>query len=338
MRQKLFVFCFLLLFILSILMQIWMYQDWDMLFLLEGGKRLLTGGTYVNDMFENNPPLIYYFSIGLNFLAQAFAVSNVLVFKSCIYILIIYSLGACYYLLNSKPIKSGVTSFLLLTLAFCLLILPLCFFGEREHIMLILTIPYYFLLYQSAAGLQFKPSLKITISFLAALGFAMKPYFLFSLLFSELLFIYWQQNWKTLFRLEVQIIFWTFITYLVSISIFMPDFYSDILPYLIKFYVFNSGSIIALLTNLALMNAVLLLLSSLYLSPFIGRIETLLIVVGAGYILSFILQGKGWYYHAFPLITMNSLLATALVYHLLTDNKRKKIYPLFPGLSATVRD
>lgn len=304
-----------------------MYQDWDMLFLLEGGKRLLAGGTYVNDMFENNPPLIYYFSVGINFLAKAFDVSNVFVFKLFIYILILYSLGACHYLLNFKPVKSIGISFLLLTLAFCLLILSVCVFGEREHLMLILTMPYYFLLYQSAAGIKFNPTLKITISFLAALGFAIKPYFLFSFLFSELLFMYWQRNWKALFRLEIQIIFWTLIAYLVSITVFMPDFYSDILPYLIKFYVFNT-SIIELLTNPALINAALLLLSSLYLSAFLGRIETLLIAVNSGCILSFILQGKGWYYHAFPLITMNSLLATMLVFHLLTARKRNKIHPL----------
>ncbi|WP_045095999.1 hypothetical protein [Legionella fallonii] len=315
-----------------------------MLFLLEGGKRLLAGGNYVHDLFESNPPLIYYFSMGINWLANTFSLSNVLLFKLIIYIFIIYSLTICHYLLHINSVNfnpgdslqfsgtvNGEKSFLwlLLTLAFCLLILSAYCFGEREHLMLILAMPYYFLLYQSASDRQFTPTLRITISVLAALGFAIKPYFLFSLVFCELLLMYWRRSWKTLFRLEAQVILAIFVAYLISIAVLLPDFYSIILPWVLKFYVPEHNNIIDLLTNHALVNAVLLILGSLLLSQCIGRMELLLIVIILGFMSSFIVQGKGWFYHAYPLITMNSLLATLLAYNLVLNKDKNKWYPAF---------
>ncbi|WP_226905591.1 hypothetical protein [Legionella antarctica] len=307
-----------------------MYQDWDMLFLLEGGKRLLAGGTYVNDMFETNPPLIYYFSIAINFLAKAFNTSNVLVFKCVVYVFILYSLGICHHILSCKPIKSEVISPLILTLGFCLLILSVCFFGQREHLMLVLTMPYFFLLYKTATGIKFSSILRIIISFLAALGFALKPYFLFGLLFSELLLMYWQQNWKTIVRLETQVIFWTVIVYLISVAVLMPDFYSVILPDLLHFYAFNN-SIVDIITNFALVNALFLLLITCWLSISLGRLEKLLSVITIGFMCCFVFQGKGWSYHVYPLVTLNSLLATLLICHLSSafkGNKKNSIFVL----------
>ena len=311
----------------SFLMQIHMYQDWDMLYLLEGGRHLLSGGTYVTDVFENNPPLIYYFSMGIIFLSDLLDINNVFFFKLVIYLCILYSLSVSYYLLIVNSLKVNANFFMLLALAFCFLILSVCCFGEREHLMLLFTIPYFFLLHQSASAIKFKPILRMTISFLAALGFALKPYFLFSLFFSELLFMYWQRDWKTLFRLEAQIIFWTLVVYLVSVEFFMPDFYSTILPYIIQFYRFNGNDISSLLINPAVINALFLLLSSLFLFRFLSRLDMLLITVSFGFMLSFILQGKGWAYHAFPLITVNSLLAVLLVYHLAQTCNKNRIYP-----------
>ena len=111
------------LYILSIILQIQMHQDPDMLFALEGGKRLLAGGTYVNDVFETNPPLIFYFSMFINVLARFFSVSSVFLFKLVTYIVAIYSLSICHYLLGTKHVEPAIRTCFLITLAFCFLIL-----------------------------------------------------------------------------------------------------------------------------------------------------------------------------------------------------------------------
>lgn len=324
MRQKPLVFCLGLLFVLSIGIQILIYPDWDMLFLLEGGKRLLAGGTYVNDLFESNPPLIYYLSIGINWLASIVSINTIFLFKLIVYVFILYSLTFCHYILKSNTSDFSGKESILLILAFFLLIFPVCYFGEREHIMLILVMPYYFLLYQTTSGFQFKSLLKVIISVFAALGIALKPYFIFSLLLSESLFMYWQRNWKTLFRLEVQIVWWIFILYLISIAVFMPDFYQVISPLIFQFYVSEKKNLLILCANPAVINAFFLLLNSLFLHRFINRIEILFIAILIGYLCSFIFQGKGWAYHAYPLITLNALLATRLIYRVVADIPSKK--------------
>lgn len=329
MKSRMGILSMGFLFILSIILQLEMHQDPDMLFALEGGKRLLAGGTYVSDVFETNPPLIFYITMFINALSHVWSISSVFLFKLFTYLVIIYSLVTCHCLLNNNSSVDRAMDLLLMTLAFCLLILSLPCFGEREHLMIALTMPYFLLVYETASGKRTKATIRMIVSLLAAIGFAFKPYFVFSLVFAELWLCYWNTHWRSVFRLETYVIALVFILYLISVAVFMPGYYETVLPLVLDFYVFNHSGAMYLLTNFALINTIALLLSALCLHRLLGRMEALLVVISLGFMLVFLVQAKGWYYHALPLVTVDSLLAMLLMYRLVYAQDRRQAYPIF---------
>lgn len=329
-----------------------MYEDWDLLFVLEGGKRLLDGGNYLNQLFETNPPLIFYLGAIINRVAEEFALDKVLIFKLVIYSVVLYSLVACHYLLKNKlttcrtndksalrvvnphqlvspnraSAKSGIFSLpvqplfegqflrcLLIVLAISLLLLPARSFGEREHLMIALVLPYFFLRYESLQNIHFNFKIRGLISLLAAWGFALKPpYFLFAWVAGELQLAFWQKSWCSLFCLENSIILLFSLGYFLSIAFYMPSYFA-ILPFIVHFYAANS-SVSSTLASPQLIN-LLLLMGGYFLLPSRSfSLEKLIIVIACAFALSFMLQGKNWYYHSLPLLTANSLLAALLIY------------------------
>ena len=55
---------------LAISLQCLIPLNWDALYLLQAGERLSAGGSLLHDVFDPNPPLILYFSVLINQLAQ----------------------------------------------------------------------------------------------------------------------------------------------------------------------------------------------------------------------------------------------------------------------------
>jgi hypothetical protein len=340
-----------------------MYTNWDILFTLEGGKRLLSGGTYLTDMFDNNPPLIYYLCMLITLISYGSSLSSLLLYTLLIYFFVFYSLITCYYLLRLCSHYDQASNFkinaLIGVLAFCLLIIPGSNFGERDHLMVILTMPYFFLLYQlvgptsralcvgsrqgardvEIGGKSVSRQLRIIISLLAAFGFALKPHFLFSLVFAELLFMAWnrtslaretkqigQKKWPSFFRLETGLIAVFILIYLISIAVFMPSYYQDILPFVLDFYAFNNNGLVPVIASTAIINALLIISSYVFFRGPIERLEQLMIALLLGFALSYLLQAKGWYYHILPLITINSLLVTLVLFKLANRNPKPFVW------------
>jgi len=284
-------------------LQLYLPLHWNMLYILDVGKRLLTGGTLYHNAFDPNPPLIFYVSALTNKLAQLFSTSSVAVFRAVHYISIVYALWASYVLMPAKH-----RHWLMLTFAFCLLILPGPAFAEREHWMIALTMPYFLLLYQRSQNVDWNIFSKIGISAIAAFGFCLKPYFLFSVVCAELLVLYWKRDWRWLFRVEIAVCVLINIVYLVFIACAIPEYYQHMLPKVMRWYAFYHNPI-AVLQHEAILNFVVLCGFLIISYRRVSHFETFLCVIALGFAGSFIWQGKGWFYHALPLITVTIMLA-----------------------------
>jgi hypothetical protein len=308
MQKTIVVPILLSLFLLSLFLQSNLPIHWNMLYILEAGQRLLAGGTLLQDAFDPNPPLIFYVSKWINQLAQTTHLSNVWVWRAVTYLSIGYSLCISGVLLPEKQ-----RSLILITLAFCFLILPAQAFAEREHWMITLTMPYFFLLYQRAEHHDVSPFMRMSISAIAGFACCLKPYFFMSILCAELLFIYWEKNWRSLFRLETSVLFITTVTYLLFVMIAVPDYYQQILPKVMRWYAFNNRPLFAT-TQVAFLSISTLVFFCALSYPRLSRMEVLLLAVALGCALAFVLQGKAWFYHAVPLLTLTTLI-TALYIH-----------------------
>src|SRR5437868_7239703 len=75
-----------------------LFLNWDVSYLLHETEILFQGGTYANDLFEINPPLILYLYAPATFMSQWTGLNITFVFRIYILILTIGSLITCYRL------------------------------------------------------------------------------------------------------------------------------------------------------------------------------------------------------------------------------------------------
>ncbi|NNG14963.1 MAG: hypothetical protein HKM89_00695, partial [Gemmatimonadales bacterium] len=125
----------------------------DNAYLLHAAGRVLDGARLYVDIIEINPPLIVAFNFPPVLIARITGLPDLLVFRIGVGLL----LGVSILLSQAslRPIFRGEhrgRRALTLLLAFVLFILPAETFGEREHLMLALVLPYLFLVVARRMG------------------------------------------------------------------------------------------------------------------------------------------------------------------------------------------
>src|SRR3990167_2272646 len=114
--------------------------SWDLL----ASQRLMTGGTYTQDFFDLNPPLIFYLYFPAVFLAKISSINAVLTLRAYVLGLSLLSLLICYFSIRriflNEPILFSYAMFI--SLAILLFIFPMNEMAQREHLLIIFTLPY----------------------------------------------------------------------------------------------------------------------------------------------------------------------------------------------------
>lgn len=304
----LMMLCFL---VISLYMTTQTYLNWDVSWLLEASRRLLSGGSYSQNFMETNPPLILFLYAIPIYLTSWMGnlVSNFLIF---IYIISFLSLGLSYFLL--KRLMATDDSNLILFfggLVFCELVLPSYEFGQREHLMLLLIMPYV-LLISSVNTLQFPLYFRFAVGLMAGIGFSIKPHFLIPLI----LILSWQlcKNRSLLkgFTIENGCLLGVMLLYLVSCFIITPDYFNFILPIVFKFYLSYKESMFGLLTHeWSIVFYITMLLGIIQLNqkyvPY-RNLYQLLMLTNFGFFLVFIIGGHFFYYHFIVVAAISILL------------------------------
>jgi hypothetical protein len=230
------------IFISSVLFQNSIFINHDVAWLAEAARRLLLGGTYTNDFFENNPPMILYLYVPPVLLSKIFSLNIVVAMRLYVYFIAAFSLFICYDLI--KKIFAArheiLSRYMLVMLAIIFLIVPLYYFAQREHLLVLLIMPYIFLMAYQLEGKTVTRSYVILIGVMAGLGFAIKPYFIFSLLFIELYYLYCQKSWLAFMRPDFQAIMLVMVTYLSLVFLVNPDYVFTVIPFALHFCHFEA--------------------------------------------------------------------------------------------------
>ena len=159
----------------------------DVAFLLYAAERVLSGARLYVDVVEINPPLIIGLNVPAVVFGRIFNVPAALVYRSCVLLLVVTSLGVSAALLKRLLARSPALRRGALLLA-ALVLLPMAEvdFGEREHLMLALFLPYAWLVALRARGLTVPAGLAALLGLLVGIGVALKPHFLLAWLGLEI--------------------------------------------------------------------------------------------------------------------------------------------------------
>jgi len=281
-------------------------------------KRIVAGGTYTKDFFQVNPPLAPLLHIPPIYLADLLSINTALALRMYVFGLALVSFIVSYLLIRPIFLKKHVflAYWFLVALALVLFLLPHHDFGDREHLLLIFTLPYFFAIVYRLQGnaLGFWP--EIGIGFFAAIGFAMKPHYLIAWLLVEAYILFYTRNLRSWWRPDVIIMMAMFVVYLIVVFTYFPDYIHTVLPILIRFYYVghqNSWREVLLVNSMLFFYVAVLFYMSQYQQNPYKLLSTVLLLVALGFMSAYLLQKINWYYHALPFFSMTFLMTVLLL-------------------------
>lgn len=238
------------------------------------GRQMLNGATLYRDIIEVNPPLWFWLAVPQAALGLEAATTVRLFFA--------VSIALSLFLIPAKYRLPSLAAFALL---------PLADFGQREHFTLIATAPYVFLCARRLNGEQ--PRHAILIGILAALGLALKPYFVIVPIALELAL------WRSTTRLRHETIALGICAalYALAVPLFAPAYLSEIVPQVMQYYGYFTGTATYWLLIIAIVAAII----GAIIGKRTGYPESRMLALAAlAFIPAIALQAKGWSYQTIP--------------------------------------
>jgi len=307
-----------LVFLFFILVWAWLnqadtYMNFDTGWFLEATERMLAGGNYANDFFENNPPWILYLTIPPVIFAKTFSINLTMAMRLYVFSFAIISLGLSYYFLLKIFAKSDVYLARLLTivLAFLFLVLPSFEFGQRENLFFILSMPYLLMMEQRLQDRNVNFYLAVFVGLLGGLVFILKPYFLMTLFLVEFYYLIRKKNLKVVIRPETLTILALLIAYIVIIGLYHRDYLAVVLPIAARYCYFGSRHLWSLLFFSQFCTVCYIFLLFCLISYKLNRYKSLTVIfllAWLGFFFSYAIQQEDVYYRLLPVYAMSILM------------------------------
>lgn len=328
----------------SIYVAAWIIQDhlfinWDVSYLLHAARLLLAGGRYTDDFFMPNPPLILYLYLPPLIVSKYFHIKLILLVRGYVFFLATLSLMCSAMLIKKILINKDqsyffLKQFLLIGLVSIFLLLPSYDFGQREHLLIIFTLPYLLLMVCRQQDRAVVTHFAFFVGLLAGFGFAIKPQFCLVPLLMELVF-YQQKNKFAWRRPELLAMASVMVFYALVLLLFYPDFMRVIVPYVLRNYYPSIGEPWA---NLLFNNVVLFCCLPLVMHVLLYKknphkmFAKVLALALLGSLLIYLAQRTTFYYHLLPAFSL-AILLLALLFSVLAQRAQ---FSWFDYLAATI--
>ncbi len=309
-----------------------LYLHKDIAIITHTARQMLDGQTYGHDIFEPNPPLIFY----LHFLPILIANKtgfNLVSLLRLEFITMIFSSALLVRGLLKKVFRhesdvdntdNRLVDIMACGVTIAFLFLPADAFGQREHLFLILTTPYIFLAVCRLNNQLIAPTMAIAIGIIAGIGFAIKPFFLATFLCIELLFVCRKKNRWGWVRPESIASIALIIVYGLAVIWFYPGYFNMVLPLWIPYYQGIAQSWGQLLTQ----SIFLWCCSAVFLACWVknedphANMKHILACGILGTLISFLIPRVNWYYHILPALSFSFLYFILIIAELMASNGR----------------
>ncbi len=226
---------FLAIFILGTVIQLHLFISWDVGWHWLAAERLMKGGTYTQDFFDMNPPMILYLLIPPILVQHLTNLNLIFVFRAYVFIVSTISLWACFLLIHRLFDEHDkiIQKIFFLSIALVFILLPAYELGQRDPFLITLIMPYLLATSVRAKNSKLSRPFALWIGFLAGLGFSLNLQFLILFFFLEI-YLFFQRISFT--RPETISLLSIVILYLLSIFTFFRDYVTQVLPVVFFLY------------------------------------------------------------------------------------------------------
>lgn len=285
----------------------------DVAWLLYAAGEVLGGSELYVDVIEVNPPLVMYVMVAIKGVSALTGLGELLALRVIVLALIGVTLWLGWLNLR-QAVPSGLSATIVFLVSIFLLVPWVEYhFGQREHLTIVLVLPYLYAATASSCGRALPRGRALLTGLLAGVGFALKPFFLPVWLGVEgyLALRRAPAIWK---RSENYAIIAFGLGYGLSILLFAFA-YIEVAQWARSVYdAYWSWGFWVLAGNPATLLALVALLahSNVRASPATAELRRVLTVAVVMFLAAVFLQDKGWDYHWIPVKTVALLLLTAV--------------------------
>ena len=287
--------------------------DSDVAWQLWISQRIHAGAHLYRDIIEVNPPLWFWMAIPVERVASLFGLSIISVLVVEISLLAALAVAAIDRLIDgvSPERRTALLVFSVVTLT----AMPWTHSGQREQIVLIGALPYAALIAARTKAGRVPALLAILIGAGAALGFALKHYFLIVPAFLELWLAFSLGRKYRPLRPETLALVAIGMAYAAAIVLFASDWLTRILPLIRLAYGATGAPELRYLFGPFALVAVIILgfCSACYKRLFACPFAAALLVSAFGFAAAYFIQAKGWPYHAIPMLGCGSIALAFLL-------------------------
>jgi hypothetical protein len=285
----------------------------DVAAFLHGAGRIYEGARLYVDIYDNNPPMIYLLYLPPVALAGLLGLPVIPVFYTYLLVVICFSYWLSWSLIKIiYPTSALLTRYcLFLVLIYLTLIYPLTEFGQREHLLFILTLPYILAAIVRSQVKPLSPWLAGIIGILAGIGFCFKPHFLLLWMIIETYLIFGCRIpfiWR---RIENLAIFSVLLIYGIYILFWISN-YLQMFSLVLKTYLaYGKNPILkTLFGRFAIKMWALAGVTMFFFKrrPQDARPAIILFLASTAFLLIALSQGKGWVYHFYPCVVTACLV------------------------------
>lgn len=274
----------------------------DISWYLISTKWWIDGLPIYKDILELNPPLAFYLTVPPVFLAEIFNISPTSAMKGYVLLLIFLSLIWSRRIINKKiAVSSFEKTIFLASATVALVLLPISDFGQREHIFVILFLPYFTLSFVDPDGNIIGKKQRAMIGVWSTFGVALKHYFALVVILIVIGRCLVTRSIRPIFAIENIAMAIILALYLLGTIIIHPEYFESVVPKTLLVYdTYKVRTLIVLLLadTVLILNAVLL--GYVVFNKENRVIGTIFILSSLGGFLTYLVQSKGWSYHLIP--------------------------------------
>ena len=283
--------------------------------ILDVSERWIAGEKLYVDVIDENLPLTFIVHALPVLTAKLLPGTVPFWFTAWVVAGIAASFVACRRLVRRVPSADHALTEGLLppVLLFLFTVLPNEHFGQREHIMFVMTAPYLIASMARAEGVTLTRGVSLAIGLVAGLGLAMKPYYL-AIPAAVELYLLIRRGWRPTFTdLIPWAIFAVALAHLVLMYTVFVEFGRFVMPLAVESYtpIGDAGWRQVLTSDVMAPTLVALLIFGTFAVFFTRTLAArALMAYGVGAAFSAIAQAKGWPYHVLPALSAAILVAT----------------------------
>ena len=280
----------------------------DSAWFMYAARGLLEGGALYRDYIDVNAPMAYLTLIPAAWLSSFLSNEAAFTINIFAYILVAYTL--CLLIIRHMNLPRRRMEFLQTGLLIVMCFMPHYAFGQREHLLAVLMMPYALAAGFRAENRALPPALTIACGIAAGVAVSIKlPYAVVPAALEAAILLR-QRSWKIGITYDVlALVGSTAIIYLVCFALY-PVYWMEILPSAVALY--GPYDNFGFLTDALLLQVPLFVIGFAAgeyrgRGPLIGM-RWMVVAAVLGSFALFILQRKGWPHHALPILMFVGVL------------------------------